>query len=318
LTVQTTLTITTTSPLPTAAVNSPYSIQIGASTSAPLTWSVISGNLPPGLTLSATGLLSGTPTSLGTFDFTVQAKRTSPDQTASKQFRLDVVSALVVLSLTNVPATMDPAQQVVVGMSISNPQPNPIAGSLTISFTSNSAIAGDDPFVMLSNGSRTTDFTIPANSTAAIFSPSVSLLTGTVSGNVVFRADIRSGPTGLNVGSVAIRPSVPRFTNTTAVRISGGIRIQVTGFSTDRTVTNAQFGFDVITSSGTQRVNLSRTVQAEFDTWFRSAASAPFGSSFMFEQIFTVQGDVTMIDAVTVGLTNGQGSGSSTAVKLTN
>src|SRR5262249_30641770 len=159
LTVQATLTITTTSPLPTAAVNAPYSIQIEASTSDSLTWSVISGNLPPGLTLSVSGLLRGTPTSLGTFNFTVQAKRSSPDQTATQQFRLDVVSTLVGLALTNVPAAIDPAQQVVIGMSISTPQPNPIAGSLIISFSSNSAIAGDDPFVMFSNGSRAVDFT---------------------------------------------------------------------------------------------------------------------------------------------------------------
>jgi hypothetical protein len=64
-------------------------------------------------------------------------------------------------------------------------------------------------------------------------------------------------------------------------------------------------------------VDLSRSVQSEFDTWYRSAASASFGSSFVFEQLFTVQGDVTMIDSVTVGLTNSQGSGSSTAVKVT-
>ena len=316
LTVQTTLTINTASPLPTAAVNAPYSIQIEASTSDALTWSVISGNLPPGLTLSTGGLLRGTPTSLGSFDFTIQARRTSPDQTATKQFRLDVVSALVVLSLSNVPVTMDPAQQVAIGMGISTPQPNPITGTLSISFTSNSVVAGNDPLVMFSNGSRAVDFTIPANTTAAVFAPAISLQTGTVSGDVVFRADIRSGPTGLLVGSVSVRSTVPKFTNMTAVRTSGGIRIQVTGFSPDRTVTNAQFGFDVRTSSGTQRVDLSRSVQSEFDAWFRSAASAPFGSSYVFEQMFTVQGDATMIDAVTVGLTNGQGNGSSTTIRV--
>jgi Putative Ig domain len=316
LTVQTTLTITTASPLPTAAVNAPYSIQIEASTSDALTWSVISGNLPPGLTLSSGGLLRGTPTSLGSFDFTIQARRTAPDQTATKQFRVDVVSSLVVLSLTNIPGTLDPAQQVVIGMSISTPQPNPITGTLSISFTSNSVVAGNDPFVMFSNGSRTADFTIPANTTAAVFTPAISLQTGTVSGDVVFRADIRSGPTGLLVGSVSIRSTVPKLTSTTAVRTSGGIRIQVTGFSPDRTVITAQFAFDVRTTSGTQRVDLSRTVQSEFDTWFRSSASAPFGSSFVFEQMFTVQGDATMIDTVTVGLTNGQGNGLSTIVRV--
>ena len=40
---------------------------------APYTFAVVSGALPPGLSLSITGLLSGTPTNAGTFNFTIQA-----------------------------------------------------------------------------------------------------------------------------------------------------------------------------------------------------------------------------------------------------
>ncbi|HCN28967.1 MAG TPA: hypothetical protein DIT64_09405 [Verrucomicrobiales bacterium] len=39
---------------------------------APYTWSVLSGALPAGVTLSSAGVLSGTPTAAGTFTFTVQ------------------------------------------------------------------------------------------------------------------------------------------------------------------------------------------------------------------------------------------------------
>jgi lysophospholipase L1-like esterase len=39
---------------------------------APHSWSVTSGSLPPGLALSGSGTLSGTPTAAGTFTFTVQ------------------------------------------------------------------------------------------------------------------------------------------------------------------------------------------------------------------------------------------------------
>jgi len=40
---------------------------------APLTFSIIAGSLPPGLTLAAaTGILSGVPTGSGTFGFTIQ------------------------------------------------------------------------------------------------------------------------------------------------------------------------------------------------------------------------------------------------------
>jgi hypothetical protein len=59
--VATPLVITTTS-LPAATVGQPYSASLGASGGwPPVTWQMVSGSLPPGLTLSAaTGMISGT------------------------------------------------------------------------------------------------------------------------------------------------------------------------------------------------------------------------------------------------------------------
>ncbi len=61
-----TLELTTPSPLtPNAAVGEPYSVQLQASGgTAPYTFSFVTnaGNVPPGLTLSSSGILSGTPT----------------------------------------------------------------------------------------------------------------------------------------------------------------------------------------------------------------------------------------------------------------
>jgi large repetitive protein len=55
-----------------AAVNSPYSYTFTATGgTTPYTWSVNAGTLPAGLTLSAAGVLSGTPTTTGTYPFTV-------------------------------------------------------------------------------------------------------------------------------------------------------------------------------------------------------------------------------------------------------
>ena len=44
----------------------------GGAFSSPFTWSLASGGLPSGLTLSLDGTISGTPTQTGTFDLTVQ------------------------------------------------------------------------------------------------------------------------------------------------------------------------------------------------------------------------------------------------------
>src|SRR5207302_10644631 len=67
------LQITTTS-LPSGQVQTPYSASLQATGGTPpYTWSVISGQLPNGLSLlSSNGTISGTPTLSGTSTFTIQ------------------------------------------------------------------------------------------------------------------------------------------------------------------------------------------------------------------------------------------------------
>ncbi|MCZ6491031.1 MAG: Ig domain-containing protein, partial [Acidobacteria bacterium] len=66
--------VITTSSLPSGEVNKPYSVTLSVvGAELPLIgWSIISGSLPPGLTLSSsTGTISGTPSTVGIFTFVV-------------------------------------------------------------------------------------------------------------------------------------------------------------------------------------------------------------------------------------------------------
>lgn len=82
--------ITTASPLPAAKRAKAYSSAIGHyGGPPPLTWKVLSGKLPDGLTLSANGVISGTPTKAGTFSFTLQLADVRTRST-SKAFQLVV------------------------------------------------------------------------------------------------------------------------------------------------------------------------------------------------------------------------------------
>ena len=82
-------------------VGSSYTTTLSASGGTPgYTWSLASGSLPAGLTLSSAGVISGTPTATGTATFTVAvADSASPALTASAQESLTIsVSGLSITS----------------------------------------------------------------------------------------------------------------------------------------------------------------------------------------------------------------------------
>jgi uncharacterized repeat protein (TIGR03803 family) len=96
LTVDQSLLISTPS-LTNGTVSVAYSATLGATGGVPpYSWSIVSGNLPPGLSIGAsTGVIQGTPTTLGESSFTVQVQDSAPvpDKTTSS---LDIDVPLLV------------------------------------------------------------------------------------------------------------------------------------------------------------------------------------------------------------------------------
>lgn len=89
------VTITTESPLPDGAFNAPYSFQLDQEVGQESTeqWSIIDGALPAGLTLSPSGLISGTPTEGGNFVFTAAVEAMCTESTGDsdeKAFLLNI------------------------------------------------------------------------------------------------------------------------------------------------------------------------------------------------------------------------------------
>jgi hypothetical protein len=88
-----------TTTLPNGTVQVAYSATLAASGGvAPYSWSVVSGSLPPGLTLSAsTGALSGAPSASGSYSFSVQVRDSAAatPQSATQGFTISVAAAAV-------------------------------------------------------------------------------------------------------------------------------------------------------------------------------------------------------------------------------
>ena len=101
ITVTAGLTITTTT-LSNGTVNSSYSATLqSAGGTAPVTWSVTTGSLPAGLSMSTAGAITGTPTTAATSTFTVKVTDSgNPVQTATQQMSILVNPALSIVTTT--------------------------------------------------------------------------------------------------------------------------------------------------------------------------------------------------------------------------
>jgi hypothetical protein len=98
----------TTSTLPQVQVGTAYSQQLAATGGTPpYSWSLAIGTLPPGLALGqSTGVISGAPTSPGTYNFTVQVSD-SGSNTAQTLFSLTVIAGpLSIAPVASVAATV--------------------------------------------------------------------------------------------------------------------------------------------------------------------------------------------------------------------
>jgi hypothetical protein len=93
----------TTSKLLTAEGDLSYSATLSASGggTAPKVWSVTAGQLPPGLTLSSDGHITGTPTTAGTYSFTVTVS--DGNSSSSQKLTLTVIPGIAVNASPIVP-----------------------------------------------------------------------------------------------------------------------------------------------------------------------------------------------------------------------
>ena len=307
------ITITPTSPLRDGTLGTAYSQQLTATGGAGgYVFSIGSGALPGGITLSSAGLLSGTPTAAGGFSFTVSvadSKQTTVTQTYQLTIGTPPVSTPTVTGVGN---TAPPAQQPTISVQLGQPYPTDLTGTITLTFAPATGNV-DDPSIQFSTGGRSASFTVPAGQTEAVFPATLSLGTGTVAGTITltlhFEADgqdVTPQPAPTQV--ITIAPQAPVITKVTVSSTSGGIEVDVTGFSNTREMVSATFTFQAASGTTLQGGTQTITVGPLFATWYGDPTSAQYGSQFTFAQPFTIGGSASGIASVSVTLTNIQGT----------
>ncbi|NYF90957.1 beta strand repeat-containing protein [Tunturibacter empetritectus] len=183
-----TLTLSTTS-LPQAALGTLYSVALTANGGTPAyTWSVTGGQLPSGLSLSSTGVISGVPTASGSFSFAITVTDSgSPAQTAAMQFGLNIPAAAAP-PVSPTPLQITPSLPAGAVGSIYSGSLQVSGGTAPytwsssalpagLSLASNGAISGDPT----SSGSTTVTFTVADSSSPALTASVTAILAVTPS-----------------------------------------------------------------------------------------------------------------------------------------
>jgi hypothetical protein len=161
------LAVTTTS-LPAAAGGQPYSATLAATGGIPpYSWSVTSGSLPPGLTLSTAGVISGTPHVAGTYSFTVTVSDSeSPAMTASATFSISV-SGPVITGLQPASGRASGGTSVVITGTGLNCPPGAAGCHVTVTFGGRPALViaarGGEIVAISPPGSGTVTVTVTVN-----------------------------------------------------------------------------------------------------------------------------------------------------------
>jgi len=205
----TTLKQTSTSPLSSGAVNSSYSASFtGMGGSGSYTWGT-SSTLPAGLTLSNTGLLSGTPTSAGNYSIDVVMTDPSSGLTVTKTFTLSITTAIAV---TTSAASAVSASSATLNGSVNN---NGNTGSSTTSFCyGTSSVTAANALVTCSAVTAT-----PGSASGSSATSISSALTGLTAGQTYYFQAV-----GVNNG-VTTYGSVLSFTtlNITTASLPNGV-----------------------------------------------------------------------------------------------
>lgn len=218
-------------------------------------------------------------------------------------------AALPTYRFTGATGQQEPLQQVSAGLALASPYPADLVGVLNLGFVSDSFAI--DPALQFVTGGRSIAFTIPANTTSAIFpnnASAVRLQTGSVAGTIVL------SPSFTLTGGLNVTPSNPlpltlnvpaRAPVVTALEVVSGatpntLNLLVTGYATMRNLKTLELQFTAKTGASLTNGQIALDLASLAGTWFRGSTSQGFGGLFTINIPITLQGVPTSTTPVPI------------------
>jgi streptogramin lyase len=327
------LTFTVSSPAPTVTAISAASIPQGSSATVTLTGTnfttaVTITSTNPGVTASDIVLTGSTQISA---TLTIAAgAATGPTSiivslpgVGSAAIGINIDPAIV-FSLTGLPASITPNQQVSLTVSISQNATTDVNGVLTIQFKPNGSLPNDQTFTVTGGtctvaGTCTVPFEIQKGTAT---SATIMLQPGSVAGTLAFSiGDVSYGGATVTLSnnpatSVPAPSDVPVISSISITQSASSFNVVVNGLSNTLAITEADFTFTPASGDQLQTGSFSLTDVASIFASYYTAAPVtgvlPAGSQFIYTQTFNLTaGSIGTLQSVTVTLKNSVGASTS-------
>ncbi len=266
----------------------------------------------------------------GSLTFRLGFRPTSPGTSTGsltidgRSFNLSGNAVLSGATFTGAAATLTPASQPALGLTLPDSYQVPVTGTLTLTFTANAAGAPDDPAIQFLTGGRATTFTVPAGSNTALFGAAnqIAFQSGTVAGAITIRATLQAGgidvtPTPAPTRTFTLPRGGPVIRSVAiANRTATSVQAVIVAYAVTREVNTLNFTFTASGTGALQTTSLPLDVATRFGDWYRSSDAAPYGGAFTITVPFTVTGDLAAVRSLAVTLNNGDGASPAMSVNF--
>jgi hypothetical protein len=261
----------------------PISIAPGASITFTLTFAA-----------AASGTYTGS-LSIGTRQFALQG--------------LTVISPFPSFSLQLSAQPLTSQQQATLTIQFASPSVISGIGTLTMKFVPTVANVTDDPAVaFLATNSRQLNLDLAIGAQTATYKgqSAIAFQTGTTAGTLTFTLELVNTPSYSK--DFPIVPATIYVTSARAVRQNPNLVVTINGY--DNTYSAGQLSFSFYDLTGKLIVPVTVNAATSFQQYFFTNNSA--GGAFALQASFPVQGDVTQVGSVAIGLTNSVGQTNTT------